>query len=75
MVDDAMAMDLWLRAQIVLNTPSSSSAAAAGSRRTRRAKNPKSPSLAVRLGWLYYFVRDRNRTAFRQQLRALFSKA
>jgi glycosyltransferase involved in cell wall biosynthesis len=76
MLDQAVAMDLWLRAQIVLNHPTLFERGRRWlARHTRKVKDPQNPGLITRLGWLYYFVRDRNRTAFRQQLRAMFSKA
>jgi glycosyltransferase involved in cell wall biosynthesis len=76
MIDAAVARDLWLRAQIVLNHPELFEPGRVRlARRTRRAADPERPGLLTRLGWLYYFVRDRNRTAFKQQLAALVGRS
>jgi len=73
MYDAALEKDLWLRSQIVLNHPQHFERGRLWlARRTRRIADPKKPGLVNRLGWLYYFVKDRNRTAFKQQLAALF---
>ena len=70
----AFAKDLWLRAQIVLNHPGLFERGRLWlARRTRRCSDPNRPGLLNRLLWLCYFVKDRNRTAFKQQLAALFS--
>jgi glycosyltransferase involved in cell wall biosynthesis len=74
MFDSALARDLWLRSQIVLNHPHLFEPGRVRlARRTRRCRVPEDPGLLNRLGWLYYFLRDRNRTAFKQQLSAIFS--
>ncbi|MHC4939828.1 MAG: glycosyltransferase family 2 protein [Planctomycetota bacterium] len=74
MHDGALAKDLWLRAQIVLNHPEQFERGRIWlARRTRRVKDPTRPGLLNRLLWLCFFVRDRNRTAFKQHLAAMFS--
>ena len=73
MFDAALEQDLWLRAQIVLNHPQHFGRGRLWlARRTRRCADPKRPGLLNRLLWAYYFVRDRNRTAFKQQMAAIF---
>jgi hypothetical protein len=73
MHDNALRQDLWLRSQVVLNHPQHFEPGRVRlARRTRKASNPRRPGLLNRLGWIYYLVKDRNRTALRTQFAQLF---